>query len=301
MICKYCGKEISDNSEYCEFCNESLIDKIVLDDKALIRAKENRRREESPIFVRAYYKAKDSSEERKLRKTMDAGNTDPSDADEMRTGDGISSGGKNKVKIYTGEPFYKKKQARMLAVILSALPIIMIVLSIFLNWRYYIIYSNKEIKQSKTMKEIVSSSISKDPMVVDQNSKTFANYVPLICMIMLLVAALYILYMAVVDIFPEKKFPGDHFLKKWGFMVRVVPVVLIITAIVIFVHCKMYERSLKEMMDYHRGFSSLIGYEEKSKPVAGKGLGHFLACASPFMYVVSKVYSFVINTLNEDD
>ena len=289
MICKYCGKEIPDNSEYCEFCNESLIEKVVLDDKALIRAKENRRREESPIFVRAYYKAKESSEEKKLRKEKELAEA----LEAERTGRKVT-------KVYKGDPFYKKKQARVLAIALSLLPVLTVILSIFLNWQYYLIKSGDGIKQSRTMKAIVSNSLSRDVYSEYAKNRTFANYVPLICMIMLLLAAVYMLYLAVIDLFPEKKIPKEPLVRRWGFIARIVPIVLIIAAIIIFVHCKMYINSKNGMMDFHRGYSSLIGYEESGGATMGKGLGHFLACASPVIYVASKVYVFVINTLNED-
>ncbi len=290
MICKYCGKEIPDNSEYCEFCNESLIDKVILDDKALIRAKEARRREESPIFIRAYYKAKETSEEKKLRKEK-----------ELAAALEAERTGRKPKKVYTGDPFYKKKQARVLAIVLSALPILTVILSIFLNWQYYLIKSGDGVKQSRSMKAIVSTSLSKDVYSEYAKNRGFANYVPLICMIMLILAAIYILYLAVLDLFPEKKIPKDPLVRRWGFIARIVPVVLIIAAIIIFVHCKMYVNSKNGMMDYHRGYSSLIGFEETGGAEMGKGFGHFLACASPAIYVISKVYVFVINTLNEDN
>ena len=284
MICKYCGKEIPDNSQYCEFCNESLIDKIVLDDKALIRAKESRRKEESPIFIRAYYKAKESAEERKLRQEREA----------------LEAANKP-AKVYTGDPFYKKKQARILAVILSGLPALMLVLSIFLNWQYYVINSGKGVKQSRTMRAIVSNSLSREATSEYAKNRSFANYVPLICMIMLILAAVYILYLALIDLFPDKKIPKDPLLKRFGLIARIIPIVLIIAAIIIFVHCKMYVNSKNGMADFHTGYSSLIGYEETEQASSGKGFGHLLAVLAPIVYIGSKVYIFVINTLNEDD
>jgi hypothetical protein len=55
------------------------------------------------------------------------------------------------------------------------------------------------------------------------------------------------------------------------------------------------------MADFHTGYSSLIGYEETEQASSGKGFGHLLAVLAPIVYVGSKVYIFVINTLNEDD
>ena len=64
----------------------------------------------------------------------------------------------------------------MLAIVLSALPILTVILSIFLNWQYYLIKSGDGVKQSRSMKAIVSTSLSKD--VYSEYAKTgFANYV----------------------------------------------------------------------------------------------------------------------------
>ena len=63
----------------------------------------------------------------------------------------------------------------------------------------------------------------------------------------------------------------------------------------------MYVNSKNGMADFHTGYSSLIGYEETEQASSGKGFGHLLAVLAPIVYVGSKVYIFVINTLNEDD
>ncbi|MBQ6231288.1 MAG: zinc ribbon domain-containing protein [Eubacterium sp.] len=287
MICRYCGKEIPDNSEYCEFCNESLIDKIVLDDKALLRAKENRRKEESPIFIRAYYKAKESAEEKRLRQERELQEA--------------ANGGKKAAKVYTGDPFYKMKKARVIAVILSLLPALTAILSIFLNWQYYVIKSGKDVKQSNSLKSIVQTSLTQKAYTQYAKNMKFANYVPLICMIMLIIASIYILYLAVIDLYPEKKIPKDPLLKRFGFIARLVPVVLIVLATIIFVRCKMYQNALNGMKDFHTGYSSLIGYDESKSVSSGKGFGYVLAILTPIIYVGSKIYVFVINTLNEED
>ena len=118
---------------------------------------------------------------------------------------------------------------------------------------------------------------------------------------MLILAAVYILYLALIDLFPDKKIPKDPLLKRFGLIARIIPIVLIIAAIIIFVHCKMYVNSKNGMTDFHTGYSSLIGYEETEQASSGKGFGHLLAVLAPIFYVGSKVYIFVINTLNEDD
>ena len=36
MLCKYCGKEIEDDSEFCRYCGKSLISMTVSDDVNLL-------------------------------------------------------------------------------------------------------------------------------------------------------------------------------------------------------------------------------------------------------------------------
>lgn len=287
MICKFCGKEIPENSEYCEYCNESLIDKIVLDDKALVRAKENRRKEESPIFVRAYYKAKESAEEKKLRQERELQEA--------------ANGGKKPAKVYTGEPFYKQRKARIIAIVLSFLPVLMIVLSYFLNWMYMWVQLRDKISLSKSMKNILAASLHKDTITGRTEKMTFANYVPLICLILMIIAALYILYLAMLDLFPDKKIPKEFLVKKQPLIARIVPVVLLVAAFYIFTHCKMYVNAQEALDNVKKGYSTFAGFDESKNAGSGKGLGYVLAILSPIIYVGSKIYVFVINTLNEED
>ena len=290
MICKYCGKEIPDNSQYCEFCNESLIDKVVLDDKALIRAKENRRREESPIFIRAYYKAKDNAEEKKLQKEKEA-----------LVAAQAGKNDKKPVKIYTGDPFYKKKNARIIAIILSVLPVITIFSSFYMNWLYMWIKLRDKIEQNHTMKSMASQALKKKVFDGYNKHKAFADYVPTICMIMMILAAIYILYLALLDIFPNKKIPKDPLVKRYGFIARLIPVVLLVAAIIIFTHCKIYVDVRNGMKEVQSAYSTFIGFDASSQTGSGKGMGFFLGCLSPVIYAISKIYIFVINTLNEED
>ena len=289
MICKYCGKEIPDNSEYCEFCNESLIEKVVLDDKALIRAKENRRREESPIFIRAYYKAKESSEEKKLRKEK-----------ELIEAASAKKDGKKPAKVYTGAPFYKKKKARLLAIGLSILPVITIIASFFMNWIYMWVKLKDKIEMNTSLKALVSKGLKKEKFDGYSKGKAFADYVPLICMIMMILAAIYILYLALQDLMPENKIPKDPLLRRHGFIARLIPAVLLIAAVIIITHCKLYLDTQRGMLEVQDAYSTFIGFDPKTNMGSGKGLGFLLGCASPVLYLISKAYVFVINTLNED-
>lgn len=280
MICKHCGREIPDKSEYCEYCNESTFEKIVLGDSALEKAKKQQKMESAPFFIRAYYGIKDASqrksEERLERKLNPAA-----------------------AKKKTGTPFYRKKEAFILGAVLSVLPVLCAVLSIFTNWVYMWVKMAEKIKTNMSMLDIVKKGLKVDQSIGQK--RTMASYVPMICMILLVITAIYILYLAVIDLYPKKSFPEITIIKRHSFIARAVPVVLLILIIVIFTHCKVYKGVKTSVDSLMTSYSGFVGFDDSSMSGFGHGFGFVLAILTPIFYLISKIYIFIYNTLNEDD
>ncbi|MCR5148205.1 MAG: zinc-ribbon domain-containing protein [Eubacterium sp.] len=279
MICRHCGKEIPDNSEYCEYCNESTFEKIVLGEGALEKARDaekEARKQESPILVRAFYGAKEGakrrSEEKQERKS------DP------------------KVRTI---PFYKKKEAFTIGVILSFIPAVFIGLSIFLNWIYMWVKMKEKITSNFSMKDIVRESLKSGKNIGQK--REFANYIPLICMIIMIIIAIYMIYIAFIDLFPKKNIFMPEPVRKHGFIARVVPFVLLVLVLIVFTHSRMYKGMRNSVNNLLSSYSAFSGFDDKNMSGFGHGLGFFIAILSPIFYVISKVYMFIYNTLNEEE
>ncbi len=265
MKCINCGEEIDDSAAKCEFCGEIYDVPFVLDKDSVAKAK-------------SYEKeVRKKEEEDRLKKKKEEKEKD----------------------IAENGAFYEKRSAYYISFGASILASLLMIASPFLKWGTVYMRRGEEVeRRGFTLLDVTKS-----------DGAVF--YLIILLIVLLGVAMLYITLIDHKNVVGDKmKFLNNEpkLFTEFKYMSRITPFIAAVLLLLIFTNLKPYKTVLNDYKSVYASMESQIKtfreymhYEPDMAASYGKGAGFYEYVFSIIIYLGTRVYKFVIDTLNEDE